>query len=476
MTNQSKVPVSTQKKLRPNLLLAILCVAQFMLVLDVSVTNVALASVQKDLGFAATDLQWIVTAYTLPLASLLIFFGRVGDLFGRRRLFIAGLILFTLASLACGLVQDAAQLVIARATQGVGGAMLSPAALSLLTGTFSEGTARNRALSIWGAVAAGGAAAGMIIGGVLTDLVGWRWVFLINVPIGLLVLCLTPIVVPASRGTRGRLDLLGAVTISGGLVALVYGLTRIVPEGLWSSTVGACLAVSTILLFAFIVVQLRTAEPLVDLPIFRNRSVSAANVYNLFSAAIIVSQSFFLSLYLQQVLGWSPLSTGFALVPITVVVVIVAMFVPRFLPRIGMRTTLVLGGVLLACGMLLHARMPVNGSYLVDVLPAILITAAGLGIGLVAVTIAATSGVEQSKQGLASGILTTTQQIGGAVGLAALATVAGATSGSNGSISNELLTAGYSAAYLVAAIFALAASVTAFLLLPKTNLRNNDSV
>lgn len=455
---------------RPGLILAVLCVAQFMLVLDISVTNVALVSIQGELGFVTADLAWIVTAYTLPFGSLLIFFGRVGDLFGRRRLFMIGLAVFSIASLACGLAQDPGQLLAARAVQGVGGAMLSPAALSLLTSNFEEGNSRNRALSVWGAIAAGGAAAGMIIGGVLTDTAGWRWVFLINVPIGLAILAVTRSIVSESRGTgKERLDVPGAFLITGAMVALVYGLTEVPGRGLVSPIVLGCLAASVVLLVTFVLVEKRSKAPLVDLSIFRNISVSGANLFSLFSSAVIVGQSFFLSLYFQQVLGWSPLETGLALVPTTVVVVGVAAVIPRVLTRVGVKVVLATAGLLLAAGMLLQARMPIGGSYLADVLPAIVVTGIGLGLGFVGSTIAATNGVPQRQQGLASGLLNTSQQLGGAVGLAALATVAAgrtAASLSDGNAQLLALNDGFSFGYTVAAGFALAAAAVALLLVP----------
>jgi len=462
--------VPADPPIRAGLVLLVLCVAQFMLVLDISVTNVALASIQADLGFAVGDLQWIVTAYTLAFGSLLIFFGRVGDLFGRRRLFMAGLALFSLASLLCGLAQDPWQLVAARALQGLGGAMLSPSALSLLTTTFAEGAERTRALGVWGAIAAGGAAAGMVVGGGLTDLASWRWVFLINVPVGLAALAVTRSVVPDSRGEQGaRLDVAGASAVTAGLVALVYGLTLVPERGLGSAHVLGWLALAAVLLAAFVLVERRVPAPLVDFGLFRARSVAAANLFSLFSTAVVVGQSFFISLYLRQVLGYSPLRTGFALIPITVVVVLVAGSMSRLLPRLGVRAVLTAAGSLLAVGMLLQARLGAEGSYVVDVLPALVVTAAGLGLGFVAATIAATAGVPARRQGLASGVLNTSQQIGGAVGLAVLASVAaGVTSTrlAGGVPGAQALTDGFSRGFLVAAAFAVAAAGAAFALAP----------
>jgi EmrB/QacA subfamily drug resistance transporter len=416
--------MTTSQRLRPGLVLAVLCLAQFMLVLDISVTNVALASVRAELGFAVGDLQWIVTAYVLVFGSLLIFFGRAGDLWGRRRLFLVGTALFSAASLLCGLAQAPWQLVAARALQGLGAAMVSPAALSLLTTSFEEGPPRNKALGVWGAIAAGGAAAGMIIGGTLTDVGSWRWVFLINVPIGMAVAIAALRVVPESRmPSPVPLDVPGALTVSGGLLALVYGLTRVGPEGSTASAAAAFL-VALLLLGAFVVVERRAQQPIVDAALLRIRGVASANAFSVLSTAVVVGQSFFLSLYLREVLRFSPLRTGFALVPITLVVIAVASALPRVLPRVGVRAALVMAGALLAAGMALQARLPVDGSYVRDVLPAIVVTAAGLGLGFVSATIAATTGVEAQQQGLASGLLNTSQQIGGAVGLTVLATLA----------------------------------------------------
>jgi EmrB/QacA subfamily drug resistance transporter len=444
----------------------VLCLAQFMLVLDVSVTNVALASIRADLSFAVGDLQWIVTAYTLVFGSLLIFFGRVGDLWGRRRLFIAGTAVFTFASLLCGLAQNPWQLIGARAVQGLGGAMMSPAALSLLTTTFEEGPERNRALGVWGAIAAGGAAAGMIIGGVLTDLASWRWVFLINVPVGLAIAMAAPrfVVESRARGRIPRLDVLGAVTVSGGLVVLVFGLTRVGPDDVWSATVLSSLSAAALLLVSFVVLERRTANPLVDFSLLRNRSVSVANGFSVLSTAVIVGQSFFVSLYLREVLGYSPLRTGLALVPITLMVIAVASVIPRALPVLGVRTTLAAAGLLLAGGMVLQARMPDDGAYVTDVLPAILLTAAGLGLGFVAATIAATAGIEAHHQGLASGMLNTSQQVGGALGLAVLATVAASQTErllAEGESPLRALNGGFSTGLSVAIGFAVAAAVIA---------------
>jgi EmrB/QacA subfamily drug resistance transporter len=452
---------------RQGVVLLVLCLAQFMLVLDISVTNVALASIRADLNFAVGDLQWIITAYTLVFGSLLIFFGRVGDLYGRRRLFVVGTAVFSVASLLCGLAQTPAQLIAARALQGLGGAMMSPAALSLLTSTFEEGAARNKALGVWGSISAGGAAAGMIIGGVLTDLANWRWVFLINVPVGVAVILAARRTVPESRSSRGAsLDVPGAVTLTAALAALVYGLTAAGPEGPSSRAAGACFAAAAALLVAFAVIERRAREPLFDFGLLRSRGVSVANAFAVLSTAVVVGQSFFLSLYLREVLGFSPLRTGLALIPITLVVVAVASSIPRVLPRTGVRPVLVTAALLLAVGMTLQARMTVGGQYLPDVLPALLVTGAGLGLGFVAATIAATAGVAERQQGLASGLLNTSQQVGGSLGLAVLATLAAARTSdrlAGGAAPVQALTDGFSLGFGTAVGFAVVAAAVALL-------------
>lgn len=451
---------------RPGLVLLVLGFAQFMLVLDVSVTNVALASIRAELGFELATLQWVVTAYVLVFGALLVFFGRAGDLWGRRRLFIVGTAVFSTASLLCGLALEPWQLVAARALQGLGAAMMSPAALSLVTTTFRGEAARNKALGIWGAISAGGAAAGMVIGGVLTDLAGWRWAFLINVPIGLAVALATPHVVPDSRDAETpRLDVVGAATLSGALAALVYGLPQIGPDGSGTRATAA-FGVAVGLLAAFSVAERRTRDPLVDVALLRVRGLLPSNAFALASTAVVVGQSFFLSLYLREVLGYSPLRTGLALLPITLVVIVVANLVPRLLPRIGIRGALVSSGVLLAGGMVLQARMPVAGGYLVDVLPAIAVTAAGLGLGFVAATIGATAGVPPKLQGLASGMLNTSQQVGGALGLAVLASLA-ATRTSDLTLARaaplEALTGGFALGFLGAAVLGVVAAAVGLL-------------
>lgn len=450
-------------------LLMVLCGAQFMLVLDISVTNVALASIQTSLGFRAADLQWIITAYTLVFGGLLILGGRAGDLYGRRPLFLLGVAAFALASLLCGLAQTPGQLIAARGLQGVAAAVVSPAALSLITSSFAEGRARTAALSVWGTVVAGGAAAGMIIGGVVTDLASWRWVFFINVPIGLLTVLAAMHVLPrAARIAHQRLDFAGAATITVGIAALVFAVSQVEPRGAGNAVVMGAGVVAIVLIASFIVIENHVAVPIVPFDLFANRSITSANLFTLLSSAVVVGQSYFLSLYLRQVLGYSPLRTGLALVPITLVVIVVARLIPTLLRAVGLRWTLSSGGVLLTVGMLLQARMPPNGSYL-DVLPGLIVTAAGLGCSFVAATIAATNGVPPERAGLASGVLNTAQQVGGAVGLAVLVSIAASrTAEAVAAKSSEpaALTAGFHAGFTGAAIAALGATAIALVLIP----------
>lgn len=450
-------------------LLIVLCGAQFMLVLDISVTNVALASIQSSLGFRAADLQWIITAYTLVFGGLLILGGRAGDLYGRRQLFLLGVAAFALASLLCGLAQSPGQLIAARGLQGVAAAVVSPAALSLITSGFAEGRARTTALSVWGTVVAGGAAAGMIIGGVVTDVASWRWVFFINVPIGVVtVLAATRVLPRSARITHQRLDITGALAVTVGIAALVLAVSQVQPRGFGSGVVITAFVVALVMLASFVVIETRTASPIVPFDLFANRSVTSANLFTFLSSAVVVGQSYFLSLYLRQVLGYSPLRTGLALVPITLVVIGIARLIPTLLPVIGLRWTLAAAGVLLAVGMLLQSRMPTHGSYL-DVLPGLVVTAAGLGCSFVAATIAATTGVAPDRAGLASGVLNTAQQVGGAVGLAVLVSLAASRTAhtlARGHGAADALTAGFHAGFLGATVVSLAATAIAIALVP----------
>lgn len=452
----------------------LLCMAQFMLILDVAIVNVALPSVQRDLGFPSADLQLVVTAYALFFGGLLLLGGRAADLFGRRRVFVWGLGVFTVASLLCGLAPTAGVLVAARAMQGAGAALVAPAGLSLLTTIFSEGEERNRALGAWSAVAAGGGAAGLILGGLLTDLAGWRWVFLVNAPVGAAVIAASLRMLPAGRSTtsaedadtggtlRQRLDAPGAATATLGLMALVYALSLGEREGFGSGTTLALLAGSAALLVAFVFVEKRAGNPLVPFGIFRSRTLAGANLATLFFSAVVIGANFFPTLYLQQVLFFSPLLTGLAFLPMTVVAALASALAARLVGRTGARPLLLSGMLALAAGSALLARVSPDGGYLADVLPGLVLVAVGLGAGFTVGTLAATSGVRAEQQGAASGILTTSQQLGGAVGLALLATVASAVAGD--ASSPEALVGGFRAAFLAMCGLGLLAAATVWVL------------
>jgi len=447
--------------------LLLLCMAQFMLILDVAIVNVALPSVQEDLGFAPADLQLVVTAYALPFGGLLLLGGRAADLLGRRRIFVWGLGLFTVASLLCGLAPTAGVLVAARALQGAGAALVAPAGLSLLTTIFPEGAARNRALGAWSAVAAGGGAAGLILGGVLTEFAEWRWVFLVNAPVGIAVVLASLRTLPEGRPeTRGAgLDLPGAATATLGLMALVYGLSRGEREGFGDGTTFALLLGSVVLLAAFVLVELRAQNPLVPFGIFRSRTLAGANLATLLFSAVVIGANFFPTLHLQQVLLFSPLQTGLAFLPMTVVAALTSALAARSVGRVGARGLLLSGMIALAAGSLLLLGVSPDGGYLTDVLPGMVLVAAGMGVGFTVGTLAATSGVEAGRQGAASGILTTSQQVGGAVGLALLATVAAAATGEETGVpAAEALVGGFRAAFLAMCGFGLLAAGTVWTL------------
>jgi EmrB/QacA subfamily drug resistance transporter len=444
--------------------LLLLCATQFILVLDVSVATVALPTIRDELGFSAEDLQWIITGYALTFGGFLLLGGRAADLLGRRRVFVAGLALFVAASLLAGLAQSAVMLVGARLLQGLGGALVSPAALSLLTTTFAEGPARNRAMGVWGAVAAGGGAAGLLLGGVLTELLSWRWVFLVNVPIGAAVLALAPRLLTESRSPdRSRIDVFGALLATGALLLLVFGLTSGEREGFGAPVTLLCLAVGVLLLVAFVAVERRTAHPLVPLGIFRRASLDGANIVFLAVSAVIAGMSFFGTLYLQGTLGFSPIETGLAFLPTTLTIMVVSAVVARVVDRTGPRALLAAGALLMLAGMLLLSRLSADGDYLADALPGFLLTALGLGLSFTTGMLAATAGIGEAEQGLASGLVNTSQQIGQALGLAVLATVAAAVTG-GAEADPSALVDGWATAFLVGAAFALIALVAALTL------------
>jgi EmrB/QacA subfamily drug resistance transporter len=435
-----------------------------MVVLDASIVNVALPSIKNSLHFSQADLQWIVNAYTLTFGGFLLLGGRAADLLGRRRVFMVGLGLFALASLAGGLASSEAWLIIARGVQGLGAAILSPAALSIVTTTFTEGKERNKALSIWGALAGGGGAVGVLLGGVLTSGPGWEWVFFVNVPIGLLAILLVPRFIRESRSAHeyAGYDMAGAITITAGLMLLVYTLVETTKVGWGSDRTIGLLALSIALIAGFVLVEARTHSPLMPLRIFRNRSVSSANAVGLLVGAALFSMFFFISLYLQQVLRFSALEAGVAYLPLAVGIILSAGLGSVLVNRFGAKLLMVFGLVLVAVGLVLFAGARAKGSYTGDVLLPSIVVALGLGFAFVPLTILAVSGVRPDDAGLASGLINTAQQIGGAIGLAILSTIATsrtndilkAAHGANAALPHAL-TSGFSRAFTVGAGFAV---------------------
>ncbi len=452
--------VQTRTGSRQGLALALLCSVQFMLVLDLTIVNVALPSIQRDLGVSREDLQWVISGYALSFGGFLMLAGRAADLYGRRRFFMLGLAVFALASLAGGLSHSSSMLIAARIVQGFGGAMVSPAALSLLTTTFPEGPARNRALAVWGAVASAGGAVGLLLSGVITDGLGWSWVFFVNVPVGLLAVGLAPLLLDESRavGPRPRLDLAGALTVTLGSLLLVFGLSHVDSVGLLSPQTLLTVGSAVVILALFVAIERRVAAPLLPLGILRRRSLTGANVVTLLLTAVIGAQGFFATFYLQQVLGFSALATGLAFLPFAIAIMVVSTLGPRLVARFGTRLLLVVGMSSIALGMLALVRLPVNGSYLVDLLPAFLLIAVGMGLSFFSATVAATSGVPDYQQGVASGLINTSAQVGGALGLAVLlsigSAVASAMLAAGGADAVSAFVAGFHTAHGVGALLA----------------------
>src|SRR6266540_492892 len=406
--------------------LALIVTAQFMVVLDVAIVNVALPSIKTDLNFSQENLQWVITAYAILCGGVLLFVGRLADLLGRRRLFIAGILLFTVSSLLDGFAWSEGSLIAFRCLQGLGAAMLSPAALSILTTTFEEGRERNVALGIWGAVSGSGGAAGVLLGGALTSSLSWSWIFFINVPVGALVLALSPRLVRESRAelSHRHFDLPGAASITGGLMLLVYAMTRAVQHGWGTAESIGLLAASVALIVGFVGIELRSSAPLLPMRMFRLRTLSGSNIAGLLLGGAVFSQFFLLTLYMQQVLHYSALQTGVAYVALTLAVIVFANVSQALALRVGIRPLLPFGLLLVAAGLVLYARLPVDGHYFWDLFPAFLLSGIGMAFAFIPMTIGGLAGVRHSDAGIASGLINTTQQIGGAIGVAAATTIA----------------------------------------------------
>jgi EmrB/QacA subfamily drug resistance transporter len=414
------------REVRKGLALLVLAMSQLMIVLDVSVVNVALPDIAKDLNVAsANDLSWVVTGYTLTFGGFLLLGGKLADRLGRRRIFVAGALLFAVASLLGGLAGSLGLLIGARLLQGLGGALMAPSALSMLTVVFAEGRERNRALGVWAAISAGGAAIGLILGGVLTEYASWRWVLFINVPVAALAVLGALRILPESRDARARgFDVPGAVLATGGLIALVYALVKGNEFGWTSARTLGMLGLAVVLLGAFVVVQRRVRDPLVDFRLFRSRSLLGADLGSLFVGAGLFAVFFFLVLWMQQVHGYSPLRAGFAFLPMTGFIVVGAAISSQLLTRIGARPLLIIGPTLGAAGMLMLAlRLQPDSSYASVILPALCLLALGMGMTFVALTSSAVAGVPQEDAGVASALLNSGQQIGGSLGLAILTAV-----------------------------------------------------
>ena len=465
--------------LRATLLLC--CLAQFMVILDVSVVNVALPSIRNSLGFSEQDLQWVVNAYTVTFAGFLLLGGRAADLIGRRRVFVFGLALFAFASLAGGLADSRALLIAARAVQGLGGAIVAPASLSILTTTFEEGPARNRAVGIWGAMGGAGGAAGVLLGGVLTDALSWRWILFINVPIGLIAAVLAERYIVTGRAERSErnFDLAGATTATLGLSVLVLGIVRTDITGWGSIPTLALMTAGLVLLAAFVAIEGRFAQaPLMPLRIYASRTLRASNVVVFMLGAATFAMWFFLSLYLQQVRGYSPLHAGLAFLPMTLSIVAASTLASRGVTRVGAKPLLVGGMSLLALGLLLFTSLSPGGSYLGEILVPSLLAAVGMGMAFVPVTIAAVSGAAPHEAGLASGLVNTSRLFGGALGLAILAAIA--TAHTNGDLRHAVgmhaaLTDGFVVAFAIAAAFAGIGAVVAAVGLPQVSPRASRS-
>jgi len=457
--------------------LLLLAMTQFVVVIDASIVNVALPTIGARLHFSHTNLSWVVNAYTLTFGGFLLLGGRLADLLGRRRMFVLGLIVFSLASLGGGLAQSEAWLLIARAIQGLGAAIVSPAALSIITTTFAEGAERNRALGIWGAVAGAGGAAGVLLGGILTSALSWRWVLFVNVPIGLTAAALAPRVLLESRADDGgtSFDLPGAVTVTAGLALLVYTVIEAVNVGWGSSATLLRLAGSGVLLAAFVVIELRQSEPLLPFAIFRLRTLRGADAVGLLIGMSLFSMFYFISLYLQLVLHFSPIRAGISYLPLAIGIILSAGAASQLVTRIGFKPTLIAGMLLIAAGLIWFSRVRApGGSFSADVLGPSLLAAFGLGFSFVPVTIAAVSGVEPHEAGLASGLINTSQQVGGALGLAILASLAN--SRTQGLLHTHVnasvaLTKGFDRAFLVGAGFAIVGAILAALLISSRDSR-----
>ena len=462
------------------LALALLSVVQFMVVLDIAIVNVALPSIQVDLGFSQENLQWVISAYALFFGGFLLLGGRSADLLGRRRIFLGGLVVFTLSSLFAGLAWSAASLIAARAFQGLGAAIITPAALSILSTTFHEGRERNVALGVWGAVGGFGAAAGVLMGGILTDALSWEWIFFVNVPVGVLAIVLAPILLDESRDSSVKtFDLPGAVLVTAGLSSLVYAITQAGRDGWLAGTTIGFAVVSLALLAGFVGWELRHPEPLMRFGLLRTKTVAGANVAGFIMGTAMFSMFLMLTLYMQQVLGYSAMETGVAYLAVAGTAIIWSGVAAQLVTRIGVKPVLVSGMAFLTAGLIFFTQVSVGGSYVTDLLPGFLLIGVGIGFSFVPITIAALAGVEPAEAGLASGLINTSQQIGGALGIAALSTIA--TSRTEDAVSAgtgvpSALVDGFTNAFVAGAIIAGIGIVAALTLIRRDELEQPQEV
>jgi EmrB/QacA subfamily drug resistance transporter len=454
--------------------LALLLLVQFMVVLDIAIVNVALPSIQTDLGFSQENLQWVISAYALFFGGFLLLGGRAADLLGRRRLFMAGIVVFTLASLLSGFAWSEASLIGARALQGLGAAIISPALLSIITTTFAEGRERNTALGAWGAVGAFGAVGGVLAGGILTDLLAWEWIFFVNVPIGIAALLLTPILIDESRdASADTYDIPGAVLVTSGLVVLVYAITQANEYGWTSLETAGFFAASAALLGGFLVWESRVKDPLMPFSIFRLRTLVGANIAGLILGTAMFGMFLMLTLYMQQVLSYSPLRTGVAYLAVAGTAILWSALAAQLVTRIGVKPVLVAGMIAMSAGLIYFTQVSVGGSYVGDLLPGFLLIAVGLGFSFVPISIAALAGVQPSEAGLASGLINTSQQIGGALGIAALSAIATSTTTdevASGTALSVALTDGFQRAFVAGAAVALVGVLVALFVVSRRDL------
>src|SRR5437763_6151176 len=456
------------------LALALLCVVQFMVVLDIAIVNVALPSIKDDLGFSEANLQWVISAYALVFGGFLLLGGRAADLLGRRRMFLVAVVVFTVASLLAGLAWSEASLIAARALQGLGAAIITPAALSILSTTFTEGRERNIALGAWGAVGGFGAAAGVLLGGILTDALSWSWIFFVNVPVGVSAFILAPLLLKESRDAEvKRFDVPGAVLVTSGLSLFVYAITQAGQHGWLGGQTLSFFAVSLVLLVGFVAWELRHPEPLMRFGILRTKTIAGANVAGFIMGTATFSLFLMLTLYMQQVLGYSPMKTGVAYLAVAGTAIFTSAIAAQLVTRIGVKPVLVIGMTSLTAGLAYFTQVSVHGSYLGDLLPGFLLIAVGLGFSFLPISISALAGIQPAVAGLASALINTSQPIGGALGIAALSTIATSRTSdalAGGATRAQALVDGFHGAFFAGVILAAIGIVAALTLIRRDEL------